>query len=531
MSGRSRVAVTLVALGLATVLGACTLPGSGETSGQEAPVTVVVATRGLALNPYSPLQADRQVGRLLFRGLVSVGPDGMPAADLAEAIPTKANGGISADGLTVTYRVRQGLSWHDGRPLTARDVAFTVRLIRDGLVLDDPAEDFRVIRDVEAPDEATVIVRMSRPDSVLAWRLAPYVLPEHLLGKTAAPAEAAFWAAPVGSGPYRFSEVRRDGTVELVRVGEAPAVERLIVRPSGTQADAMRIFNGSDRVVWLDARSEPTGVSESLSTTWGPAWRKLVFDTRPGTPWSDVRVRRAVSMMIAQSAPPEIPASAYPYGYRPAPGIVDTRAASALLDSLGWRMGSEDARWKDGKRLVLFVGVPTLTQMEGSRLETLAITWRFAGVGGGIVGASLPFRPTWPEGGTLVDADRDGYLMVVPAGRPFGWAWPLRGGDEPSWSRPWGLNVSALRDPALDAAYERVRRSPDPETALERSIVAGRIAARDYAELYVEPIQVRVLSKGVRGVRAWPVEEEALAQAVEWVPDGDGSSDVTGTAR
>jgi len=156
--------------------------------------------RGLTTNPYSPRLTDRQVGRLLFRGLLVAGPDGLPEPDLAEQVPTVANGGIQDGGRTVVYRIRDGAKWHDGRPLTARDVAFTIRAIADGKLVDDPAEDFRKISGAEATDDRTVRVTFSRPDSVMAWRVAPYVLPEHLLEGSRDLARDAFWDALWAAG-------------------------------------------------------------------------------------------------------------------------------------------------------------------------------------------------------------------------------------------------------------------------------------------------------------------------------------------
>ena len=78
------------------------------------------------LNPLlSDFLATAEVSSLIFSGLVATNDKGEWFPDLALAVPTIENGGVSADGRTVSYKLRQGVNWHDGRQLTAEDVIFT----------------------------------------------------------------------------------------------------------------------------------------------------------------------------------------------------------------------------------------------------------------------------------------------------------------------------------------------------------------------------------------------------------------------
>src|ERR1700694_5659107 len=74
---------------------------------------------------------EAQLARLAFEPFVDIDEHGQPIPILLESIPTKVNGGISADGLTITYHLRHGVRWHDGPELTAHDVLFTLGAIRD----------------------------------------------------------------------------------------------------------------------------------------------------------------------------------------------------------------------------------------------------------------------------------------------------------------------------------------------------------------------------------------------------------------
>lgn len=514
--GRRLVALALL-LATASAASGCVKALSAAGSSASS-IDVITGSRGLTLNPYSAHVADRRIGRLLFRGLMTVGKDGMPVADLATEVPTVANGGISGDGKTVTYHIREGVRWHDGKPLTAGDVAFTIELVRTGRIVDDPAEDLDDIVNARAVDDRTVVVTFKRADSVLAWRLAPYVLPQHLLGKSVAPTEDSYWAAPVGSGPYRVAATDPDGTVDLEPAASASKAPKLRIRPLKTQTDAARAFDTADHVVWLDAPVDPEGASESLDTTYGQTYRRIVFNTSEKSSWRDERLREAISLMTTQTVPSDMPASAYPYGVKP-PQVSrpDTRAASAIFEELGWTRGKNGERQRDGKYLQFMVGAPPLTQAEGTRfVDRVAKVWNSSGLRGDFYGAGEPYRPTWNEGGVLVRGERDAFMIVGEAGRPFGWAWPFSSDDTPSWQRPWGLNIGRFSDAGIDAAFQGVRTAPDPQTARRRLASVGRQVYATHAELYIEPIAVRVLSKGVTGVQAWPIDDESLTQAPSW---------------
>lgn len=85
------------------------------------------------LRSLSPLQNDGfdagMLNSLVFSYLERTAPDGQLVPELVRAVPTRRNGGISADGRTITYRLRDDVRWQDGTPLTAADVVFTVRAI------------------------------------------------------------------------------------------------------------------------------------------------------------------------------------------------------------------------------------------------------------------------------------------------------------------------------------------------------------------------------------------------------------------
>ncbi|QYK50807.1 MAG: hypothetical protein KF701_10470 [Anaerolineales bacterium] len=148
--------------------------------------------------------ADQDINRLLFSGLLRFDERGNPQPDLAEAW------GVVVTGETYNITLREGLTWHDGAPLTTEDIAFTIDLMRNP-ELPIPADVRALWTSVEV-----VVLDPRNMQLVLPEAFAPFqdylsfgVLPQHLLGAMS-PIEllnVPYNLQPIGSGPYRFSEL------------------------------------------------------------------------------------------------------------------------------------------------------------------------------------------------------------------------------------------------------------------------------------------------------------------------------------
>lgn len=149
---------------------------------------------------------EAMVGELVFGALAEIGPDGNYYPELAADLPTLANGGLSEDGLTVTWRLRPGILWSDGEPFTADDVRFTWQALRDSGIW---APGFNLITDVETPDPLTAIVRYREfyPNYLIQFGgYGTGVLPQHACGATN---QMLFWDCnfePVSTGPFVLAQ-------------------------------------------------------------------------------------------------------------------------------------------------------------------------------------------------------------------------------------------------------------------------------------------------------------------------------------
>jgi len=167
-----------------------------------------------ALNPLlASTTVDGFVDRLMFEPLLSADPHGKPLPMLATTVPSTGNGGISSDGLTITYHMRHDVRWSDGVAVTSRDVKWSWQAIMN------PANDvvsrhgYDIIRSIDTPDDATVVVHLKSRfapfvNTFFAESDQPYsVAPAHVLARYPDINRIPFDAAPtVSDGPFRFVE-------------------------------------------------------------------------------------------------------------------------------------------------------------------------------------------------------------------------------------------------------------------------------------------------------------------------------------
>ena len=186
-------------------------PQPASPSATPVPVKGGVYTEALvgSLQRLNPLMVtnnapDREISRLVFSGLLDFDSNGVPQPDLAESW------GYSKDGTLYTFTLRKNAKWHDGEPVTADDVVFTVDLMRKGgSVIPADVQDFW--KDVEAVRLSDKVVQFRLPESFAPFPdyLTFGILPRHILqGKTIDQiVDMNFNIQPVGSGPYRFDRL------------------------------------------------------------------------------------------------------------------------------------------------------------------------------------------------------------------------------------------------------------------------------------------------------------------------------------
>ncbi len=218
-------------------------PAASGASGTNAPSPAAGAAAGKVvlhigwtsepdnLNPFIGL-SSYEVWALNYSYLFGSGDHNQPTLDLANEFPTRADGGISADGKVWTIHIRPGLKWQDGRPLTAADVAFTYTYI----IKNDMTNftNYTVgIKSVTALDPTTVRIVCSAPKADLERALVP-ILPEHIWSHVSPAAAQSSYSVKlplVGSGPFQVVAFKKGSYVEMVRnphwYGPRPAIDAI----------------------------------------------------------------------------------------------------------------------------------------------------------------------------------------------------------------------------------------------------------------------------------------------------------------
>jgi peptide/nickel transport system substrate-binding protein len=141
-------------------------------------------------------------GELVYGALAEIGPDGSYYPELAAELPTLTNGGLSEDGLTVTWKLRPGVVWSDDQPFTSADVAYTWQSFKDSGIW---APGIDLIDTVETPDPQTAVIRYRQfyPNYLIQFGgNGTGIFPAHHCGPTN---QMLFWDCnlePISTGPF-----------------------------------------------------------------------------------------------------------------------------------------------------------------------------------------------------------------------------------------------------------------------------------------------------------------------------------------
>ncbi|CAA9258322.1 MAG: hypothetical protein AVDCRST_MAG77-2445 [uncultured Chloroflexi bacterium] len=538
---RRRMLGTLAALGVGAV--ACGQGGQGEggagagagtgVAGQARPAQAGSPVRGgiariglnqepQTLNPYLVSQgATTRVVLTTLEGLVAVNETSEYYPVLAKEVPTTQNGGVSADGRTVTYRLREGVKWSDGAAFTSADVAFTWEAImaRDNRVVSRAGYD--LIEGVNTPDAATAVVRYKAPYAAYLTRF-PYVLPKHVLGALPNMNEAPFNRQPVGTGPFVVSEWAAGDKIVMKRNASfrdagKPYLEGLtfLIIPS-REAGIARLRNAEIDVLWdlTESSTAQLKTEQTLRVAVTPSINveRLVLNlaapadgadqNRPHPILSDQKVRRAlqhaidtktiIDKLYAGQAQPA--GSPIHMGWAADPSLkplaFDVNAAKRLLDEAGWAAGpaaSGGVRSKGGARLTLTVNSTAGDKARELLEQVLQEQWKVIGVDLQIKNLdSTALLAPWASNGPRARGNFDMLLYstgpdIDPDAHVYGY---FHSSQIPTAANNGaGLNFSRYVNPKVDAALAAAQASVDQARRKASYAEAQKLIAEDLPHL------------------------------------------------
>jgi len=389
----------------ASLLGSCSSGPSATTSGGEVtnfvPGTLRVADieEPDTLNPYiSTVITSIDLSLLWGSYFYNVDDKGRYVPEVATEVPTLRNGGISPDGLTLTYHLRRGVKWQDGVPLTAKDVIFTWHAIMNDKSNVQVRTGYDKIASIDAPDDYTVVVHMQQRFSpIVAYFMGIEgggpILPAHVLAQYPDMNKVPFNAKPIGAGPFQVSDWVHGDHLTLIANPTywrgAPKLHQIIYKWIADNTTIMTQLKTGETDAWF--RADP-GLYPQLKNI--PGHTTLVspysifghLDFYVGDPVvGDVRVRRAVADAIDRAklihdATHDVYTASNsdqpPFSWAYDPDLPSTAqnqpAARALLDQAGWKVGPDGIRVKDGQRLTIqlsYVGGQIVAQAIGAILQ------------------------------------------------------------------------------------------------------------------------------------------------------------------
>jgi peptide/nickel transport system substrate-binding protein len=513
------------------------------------PITVAMYQEPESLNPYLSVQSvTNVVATPILEGLLAIAPDGEFIPVLATEIPSVENGGISEDGLTITYNLRDGVLWADGESFTSEDVKFTWEAVMDDRNAVVSRAGYELIDSIETPDAQTVVVTYSELYAP-ALLLFEYVLPAHGFGGDADMTGADFNRIAFGTGPFAVSEWTSGESIVLdanPNYRTPLNFDRLIIRITPSrEASVLLLQSGEVEAVWdlIEASIPELQDSTEFSLWTTPSSRveylglNLAERGDPADPaqahsiLGDILVRQAISLAIDRSVLVDdlmyglstIATSPIGMGWAADESIAiapyNPDEAAALLDEAGWTDSDGDGiRDKDGQALSLEV-----TTTSGNKLRELAeqvIQAQLADVGIDLVINNVPSSTlfgNWASGGPLQRGNFDIAMDTWgPDIDPDGFVSILFESDSIPTEEGGGWNFFRINDPALDAAIADGRSTVDLDARKQAYSEVSRLVTDSYAYI---PLYNRLLINAFdNDVQGWEPNpwEEFTWDIVNW---------------
>jgi len=480
-------------------------------AGGGGPLKILLWQAPTLLNPhFASGTKDQIAGRIFFEPLAGWDKEGNLTPQLAAEVPTRANGGLSADGTVVTWKLKQGVKWHDGKPFTADDVVFTWEYAADPATAAYTTGSYTNIK-VEKVDDHTVKVIFK--EATPFWAdpfvgVVGQILPKHHFGeyKGAKSREAPANLKPVGTGPYKFVEFKPGDILTGARnedyhVKNQPHFDTIEVKGGGDAVSAARavLQTGEFDYAWnLQVEDEvlkrmETGGRGKISAVASGDIEFIILNTTD--PWtevdgerssiktkhptlSDPKVRQAFNLLIDRDS---IQKFIYGRGGTATASFVNEPKqfrsqklkyefnidkANKILDDAGYKRGADGIREKDGKKLKYVYQ----TSINAPRQKTQAIikqACQKAGIDLELksVTASVFFSSDVanPDTYTKLYVDIEMYTTTQPQPDPERFLNQFTSWEIANKENKWlGRNVSRYSDPAADEAYKAAQKELDP---------------------------------------------------------------------
>ena len=375
---------------------AVTLPYKGTKRGGGGALKLIWWQGAVHLNPhFAGGTKEQDATRIFYEPLAGWDSEGNLVANLAAEIPSRANGGLAADGKSVTWKLKRNVNWHDGKPFTADDVVFTAAYAGDPATATVTVATYKDIK-VEKIDSHTVRVVFARPAPFWAEAFVGsfgMILPKHVFEPFigAKSRENPANVKPVGTGPYKFvdfkpgdmlrCEANKDyhvanqpffDTLELKGGGDALSAARAVLQTAefdyawnlAVEDEILKKMEtgGKGRLYFLEG-SDIEFISLNCTDPWTEVEGERAHMKSKHPAFSDKAVRTAMAMLVDRKSvqdfvygrggiatanflnnPPRFRSPNMKYEF-------NIEKANQTLEAAGWKKGADGIRAKGNVKL------------------------------------------------------------------------------------------------------------------------------------------------------------------------------------
>ncbi len=507
-------------------------PAAFAERGADGNVKVLYSQAVSIMNAYlSGGTKDVEVGSLVLEPLAGFDETGAVFPRLVTELPSLANGGISEDLTTITWKLLPDLKWSDGTDFTADDVVFTAQYCMDPAGGCAQLGKYEGVKTVEAIDPKTVKVTFTGPKAnpftAFVGSTAPILQKAQFAACLGAAAPTCTDAnfSPIGTGPFMVTDFKVNDSVELAanpnyRDPAKPAFATLSVKGGGDAAGAARAVmeTGEFDYAW-DTQINPelqeqmkAGGKGVFVSAFGTLVERIEMNLTDPSPdlaegerstvkhphpiLSDVNVRKALSMAIDRSILVQI---GYGEAGRPTCNLVpapmqfaspntdciaqDMAGAKALLDAAGWVVGADGIREKDGKKFKLLyqTSVNPVRQDFQALVKgwwnELGIDVELKSIDGGVYFGGDPGSPdTFQKFYADVEMYANNFDGTDPEPYVAGYTCNKIPGPDNGWQ---GENINRFCDPAYDALIAELVGTKDEAARAALIIKANEMLTKD----------------------------------------------------
>ena len=526
------------------------------------------------LNPYlSGGTKDIDAASLVLEPLAQYNERAEMLPLLAEEIPTLRNGGIAEDLRSITWKLKPGIEFSDGTPLTAEHVEFTGNYCLNPQMGCNSAASFEHVEGFEVgEDSLTITVKFSEPKGFPYGPFVGSTAPilnkyqfENCTGLRAQECSEQNFA-PIGTGPFTVANFRAKDVItyrrnENFRHEGKPFFDRVIFKGGGEAASAARavLETGEFDYAWnlqiepeILAQMERAGKGR-VRAGFGSQVERLIVNLTNDDPalkderslykggenahpfLSDHSVRKALSIAIDRNVLVEAG-----YGLAgkpscnliPAPSYYASEAnesckvqqideANRILDEAGWLMGEDGVRVKNGVRLSILYQTSTNSVRQGTQAlikqmwQRIGVETELRNVDGAVFFGSDPASPdTFQKFFADIQMYTNNFVGTDPGAYVAGWTCKEIPGPDNQWV---GTNDSRACDPEYDAKVPIMQQEANREERIRLAKELNDYVVQDYWEIpLIHRATTSAIANSVQGPTVNPWDAE-LWNIADWI--------------